>query len=52
MSMSQNFQNATLNEAGQPDQFNALRTVTNRNVMDLATLTVGEMRDMSTMSPN
>ena len=50
--MSQNFQNTTSFDGGQPEHVNMQRFTTNRNVLDLATLTVGEMRDMSSLPPN
>ena len=52
MSMSQNFQKVESTMAGPPEHATAMRQAANRGVLDLATLTFGEMRDMSALPPN
>ena len=50
--MSQNFQNGALYEGTSPESVNIARYVANRSVLDLATLTLGEMQVLCTLKPN
>ena len=52
LSMSQNFQNGASNEGTSPESVNIARYVANRSVLDLATLTLGEMQVLCTLKPN
>ena len=50
--MSQNFQNGSSDGGASPEPVNLVRYVANRSVLDLATLTLGEMQVLCTLKPN
>ena len=50
--MSQNYQNVESTSNAQPESINLARYVANRNVLDLTTLTVGEMVVLCVQPPN
>ena len=52
LSMSQNFQNGSSDGGASPESVNLVRYVANRSVLDLATLTLGEMQVLCTLKPN